>query len=227
MPTLKLRREKASEAAPKVETKKVETEQRDLYDENHKLTKQKITVGDPIPEGRYVQVVMVFIQNSSGHFLIQKRAKSRNGLYATTGGHPKAGQTSLQGMVAEIQEELGIEVNPKDLVLFYSGRSDEDQCFFDDYYLQADIPLSKLKFQKEEVQFATWFMRNEIKGLFKRGKMMPDHYEEYLRLQNWLKEQNIARKLIRKDQKRAIKSRRKYEKIERKIEKLEQKLDKD
>ena len=77
MPTLKLRREKASEAAPKVETKKVETEQRDLYDESHKLTKQKITVGDAIPEGRYVQVVMVFIQNSSGHFLgpIPKRGR--------------------------------------------------------------------------------------------------------------------------------------------------------
>lgn len=55
MPTLKLRREKASEAAPKVETKKVETEQRDLYNENHKLNKQKITVGDAISEGRYVQ----------------------------------------------------------------------------------------------------------------------------------------------------------------------------
>ena len=222
MPTLKRRREKTSEPAPEVET-----EQRDLFDVERKPTKQKITVGDPIPEGCYVQTVMVFIQNSSGHFLIQKRAKSRNGLYATTGGHPKAGQSSLEGMVAEIYEELGVAVDPKELVLFYSGRSDEEQCFFDDYYLKADIPLSKMKFQKEEVQFATWFMHKEIKGLFKRGKMMPDHYEEYLRLQNWLKEQRIAQKLIRKDQKRAIKDRRKYEKIERKIEKLEQKLDKD
>ena len=127
-------------------------EERDLYDINHRRTGQTVKVGDPIPAGCYVQVVMVFIQNSSGHYLIQKRAKARNGMYATTGGHPVAGQTSLQGMVAEIKEELGVDVNPVDLKLFYSGRSDEEQVFFDDYYLKANIPLSKLKLQKSEVR---------------------------------------------------------------------------
>ncbi|MBO4855095.1 NUDIX domain-containing protein [Candidatus Saccharibacteria bacterium] len=189
------------------------TERRDLYDQNRKLTGKTITVGDPIPEGYYVLVVMVFIMNSSGHYLVQKRAKQRNGLYGTTGGHPKAGQTSLQGIVTEIREELGIEVNPVDLKLFYSGRSDEEQVFFDDYYLKANIPLSKMKFQKGEVQFATWFMRSEVKGLFKRGKMMSNHYEEYLRLQNWLKEQRIARKLIKKERKQSAKARKKAEKL--------------
>ncbi|MCR5572706.1 MAG: NUDIX domain-containing protein [Candidatus Saccharibacteria bacterium] len=188
-------------------------EQRDLYDENRKITGQTITVGDLIPEGKYVLVVMVFIVNSSGHYLIQKRAKERNGLYGTTGGHPKSGQTSLQGIVTEIREEIGIDVNPVDLKLFYSGRSDEEQVFFDDYYLKADIPLSKMKFQKGEVQFATWFMRSEVKGLFKRGKLMANHYEEYLRLQNWLKEQRIARKLIKKEQKQSAKARKKAEKL--------------
>lgn len=214
MPTLKLRRKNKLQNTPKVEK-----EERDLYDQDHNLTGKTITVGDSIPEGYYVQVVMVFIQNSSGHYLIQKRSKQRNGMYATTGGHPKAGQTSLQGIVTEIYEELGININPTDLILFYSGRSDEEQVFFDDYYLKADLPLAKMKFQKDEVQFATWFMRSEVKGLFKRGKLMPDHYEEYLRLQNWLKEQRIAKKLIKKEQKHDIKIRRKAEKLERKTHK--------
>lgn len=214
MPTLKLRRKNKLQNTPKVEK-----EERDLYDQDHNLTGKTITVGDSIPEGYYVQVVMAFIQNSSGHYLIQKRSKQRNGMYATTGGHPKAGQTSLQGIVTEIYEELGININPADLILFYSGRSDEEQVFFDDYYLKADLPLAKMKFQKDEVQFATWFMRSEVKGLFKRGKLMPNHYEEYLRLQNWLKEQRIAKKLIKKEQKHDIKIRRKAEKLERKTHK--------
>ena len=183
-------------------------EERDLYDANRQRTGRTIKVGDPIPDGYYVRVVMVFIQNSSGHFLIQKRAKARNGMYATTGGHPKAGQTSLQGMVSEIKEELGIDVKPVELKLFYSGCSDEEQVIFDDYYLKANIPLSKLKLQKSEVQFATWLMRSEVKGLFKRGKMLPNHYEEYLRLQNWLKEQRVAKKLIKKEQKQSAKARK-------------------
>lgn len=186
MAILESRKKKVIHQAP------TRPEQRDLYDEDRKLIGQTITVGEPIPKGCYVLAVMVFIVNSSGHYLIQKRAKERNGLYGTTGGHPKAGQTSLQGMVTEIHEELGIDIDPTDLKLFYSGRSDEEQCFFDDYYLKADIPLSKMKFQKSEVQFATWFIRNEIKGLFKRGKLMPGHYEEYLRLQDWLNEQCLA-----------------------------------
>ncbi len=192
MAILESRKKKVIHQAP------TKPEQRDLYDENRKLTGQTITVGDSIPEGKYVLVVMVFIVNSSGHYLIQKRAKERNGLYGTTGGHPKAGQTSLQGMVTEIREELGVDIDPTDLKLFYSGRSDEEQCFFDDYYLKADIPLSKMKFQKSEVQFATWFIRNEIKGLFKRGKLMPGHYEEYLRLQDWLNKQHFENKRIEK-----------------------------
>lgn len=204
MPTLKLRRKNKLQNMPKVEK-----EERDLYDQNHNPTGKTITVGDPIPEGYYVQVVMVFIQNSSGHYLIQKRTKQRNGMYATTGGHPKTGQTSLQGIVTEIEEELGIKVDPDRLQLFYSGRSDEERVFFDDYFLEANIPLSKLKLQKEEVQFASWFMRSEIKGLFKRGKLMPDHYEEYLRLQNWLKERRIVRKLIHKEIKHANKAKKK------------------
>ena len=214
MPTLKLRRKNKLQNTPKVEK-----EERDLYDQDHNLTGKTITVGDSIPEGYYVQVVMAFIQNSSGHYLIQKRSKQRNGMYATTGGHPKAGQTSLQGIVTEIYEELGININPADLILFYSGRSDEEQVFFDDYYLKADLPLAKMKFQKDEVQFATWFMRSEVKGLFKCGKLMPNHYKEYLRLQNWLKEQRIAKKLIKKEKKHDIKIRRKAEKLERKTHK--------
>ncbi len=178
-------------------------EERDLYDINRQRTSQTIKVGDPVPAGCYILVVMVFIQNSSGHYLIQKRSKARNGMYATTGGHPKAGQTSLQGIVTEIKEELGVDVNPVDLKLFYSGRSDEEQVFFDDYYLKANIPLAKLHLQKSEVQFATWMMRSEVKGLFKRGKLMANHYEEYLRLQNWLKEQRIARRLNKKARKKA------------------------
>ena len=48
----------------------------DLYDENKQLTGEKIVrgKGKPIvPENNYIIVVLVFIQNSEGKFLIQKR----------------------------------------------------------------------------------------------------------------------------------------------------------
>ena len=70
-------------------------EKRDLYDINRVLTGKTIFKGDSIPDNNYIVVVLVFIQNSDGKFLIQKRSKIKNGKYATNGGHPKSGENSI------------------------------------------------------------------------------------------------------------------------------------
>ena len=54
-------------------------EKRDLYDENRKLTGETVYKGEKTPDGRYIVVVLVFIQNSEGKFLIQKRSECKNG----------------------------------------------------------------------------------------------------------------------------------------------------
>ena len=79
---------------------------RDLYDENRVLTGETIEKCQPVPKGRYYVTVMVFIENSKGEILMQKRSKPKGGKWATTGGHPKSGETSLQGMCTEIEEEI-------------------------------------------------------------------------------------------------------------------------
>ena len=71
-------------------------EYRDLYDKNRNLTGKAIKKGDPIPEGLYIIVVLVYIENSEGKFLIQRRSrKYKDGKLATTGGHVKTGTTSI------------------------------------------------------------------------------------------------------------------------------------
>ena len=57
-------------------------EKRDLYDINRKLTGETIYKNEKIPANRYILVVLVFIQNSQGKFLIQKRSKQKDGKYA-------------------------------------------------------------------------------------------------------------------------------------------------
>lgn len=53
-------------------------EKRDLYDSNRNLTGETILKGDKIPEGKYLVVVLIFIQNSSGKFLIQKYSSGKS-----------------------------------------------------------------------------------------------------------------------------------------------------
>ena len=167
------------------------SELRDLYGQNRQLTGETLVVGSPIPPHRYINVVLIFIQNSRGEFLIQRRTKQRNGLYATTGGHPKHGETSLQGAVTEVTEELGIHIEPEQLQLFYSGRSDEEQVFWDDYYIQLDVDLTDLKLQTDEVASVHWFSAAQILKHYEQDEFMPDHYDEFLRLQDWLKEKRM------------------------------------
>ena len=166
-------------------------EKRDLYDANRNLTGETIFKGEKIPDGRYIVVVLVFIQNSDGKFLIQKRSKIKNGKFATTGGHPKSGESSIQGIISEVREEIGIELKEKDIQLYYTGRSDDDRVFWDDYYIKLDVPnIEELKLQEEEVESLHWFTTDEIKELMKEDKFFKNHYEEFEILLEWLKNEN-------------------------------------
>lgn len=166
-------------------------EKRDLYDENRNLTGKTIYKGEEIPEGSYINVVLVFIQNSEGKFLIQKRSERKNGLYATTGGHPKSGENSLQGIITEVKEEIGIDLKPEDVKLYYGGRSDNERVFWDDYYVKMDVPdISSLKLQEEEVASVHWFSKDEIIDLRKKGLFFMNHFEEFEVLLDWIERNN-------------------------------------
>ncbi len=164
-------------------------EKRDLYDINRKLTGETIFKGEKIPENRYILVVMVFIENSEGKFLIQKRSIQKDGKYASTGGHPKSGETSIQGIATEIREEIGLNVEENELKLIYSGREDSTQVFFDIYYLKRDFVIDDLVLQKEEVDFVEWDSIDEINNLIDKEMFLKNHVEEFYRMLKILKKE--------------------------------------
>ena len=156
-------------------------EKRDLYNKDRKLTGETIFKGEPIPEGNYIIVILVMIQNSKGEFLIQKRSKQKGGKYAATGGHVKTGQTSIEGMMDEIQEEIGLTVKPEELECIFSQRFDDEQVFFDLYYMKKDFEISDLVLQEEEVESASWKTIEEIDELIKQDMFLINHAEEVYR----------------------------------------------
>ena len=148
-------------------------ELRDLYDENKELTGETIYKGQDVPKGRYYITVIVFIQNSKNEFLIQKRVKKKDGKWATTGGHPVSGETSKQGIVTEIKEELGVNVLEKNIKLFKTIKTEDD--FVDIYYLKEDIDIKKIKIQKEEVEDVKWASIDEIERMINEKKFSESH----------------------------------------------------
>lgn len=167
-------------------------EKRDLYDVNRILTGKTIYKGEKIHSNNYIVVVLAFIQNSKGQFLIQKRSKIKDGKYASTGGHPKSGETSMQGIITEIKEEVGLTVLPNELELIYSGREDSKQVFFDIYYIKKDFDISELVLQKEEVESAKWLSLKEIIQLINNGLFLKNHAEEVFRMINIFKERGVS-----------------------------------
>ena len=156
-------------------------EKRDLYDKDRNLTGEFIFKGEPVPKGKYIIVILVMIQNSKGEFLIQKRSKQKGGKFAATGGHVKSRQTSVEGMIDEIQEEIGLAVKPQELELLYSSREDDQDVFFDLYYMKKDFEISDLVLEEEEVESASWKTIEEIDELIKQDMFLINHAEEVYR----------------------------------------------
>ena len=153
----------------------------DLHDENRNLTGEKILrykQMKPI-EGRYIDIVIVFIENSEGKFLIQKTSKEKGSVFATTGGLVKSGSTPDETVITEIKEELGLDFNIKDLKLVCTQK--HNHAFQDCYYVKKDIDLKNLILQKEEVEYVKWLSIDEINGLietkeFRKGNIEPFKY---------------------------------------------------
>lgn len=165
-------------------------EERDLYDIDGNLTGETIYKGEPIPDGKYIAVVLCFIQNSNGDFLIQKRSALKNGKYGSTSGHLETGESSVQGMIREIKEELNLDIKPAELELLEHGRDDKEQFFFDIYYTKKDVNLEDLALQKEEVDFVEWDSLDKIQNLIDNNLFSPSHTEIFLRQKDTLRKKN-------------------------------------
>lgn len=159
---------------------------RDLYDENKILTNQTIEKGKPIPKGFYYLTVVVWIQNSKNELLLQVNKKYN--MWTTTGGHPTSGQTSLKGIVTEIKEELGIDVEENNLKLFKTIKTEDD--FVDIYYLKMDVDLENIETQEEEVGSIKWASIEEINTMIKNDMFLPPHIEFFNYLLEYLNPEN-------------------------------------
>lgn len=151
-------------------------EKRDLYDENKKLTGKTIFKVEETPENYYILVVVLLLQNDKDEFLIQKRSPEKGGEWAFTGGHPKAGESSLEGMHTEVKEEIGIDINKPILFKEASGKN----VFCDLYYIKQNVDLNDIKLTDGEVDDVKYASISEINKLYKEGKFKKGHYNMFL-----------------------------------------------
>lgn len=144
-------------------------ELRDLYDRNGNLTGKTYYKGDTIADGFYPMVVMVVIRNSNGDFLMQKRTPNKGGDWGVTGGHPKSGETPIEGIITEVKEELGLDFSKENFIEYDSGCDGKD-CY-KMYYVTKDIDINDITIQESELTEVRWFTMDELKSMVNSGEL--------------------------------------------------------
>ena len=94
----------------------------DLYDEKRRIIGEHIR-GTQLPDNAFHLVVHVWICNDQGQYLMTQRSadKPRYPLYwECVGGAVQKGETSLQGALREVEEEIGLRFRQEDVEYVFS-----------------------------------------------------------------------------------------------------------
>ena len=153
-------------------------EKRDLYDKNRNSLGIVINKDDDIPDGCYIMVVMIIMRNSNGEFLLQKRSELKGGKWAFTGGHPKSGESSIEGIISEVKEELGIDISSEKIQLMKSNVF--EKVIGDIYYVNMEFDLEKIVLQKEEVSDVMLASYGEIIDMIKNEEFFKSHGKVFM-----------------------------------------------
>jgi len=174
-----------------------------VFDENGNKTGKKETKETVHKKGLWHHVVHVWIFNSKGEILFQKRSMKVSrwpGLWdISAAGHIVTGEMPEEGVVREIREELGLEVKLSDLkkieIRKHSRHVPEKEYFnneFDHIYIYKLDDISKIKFKDgevDDVKFVTMEqLEKDIEDPEKTKQYVP-HNEYYYNIINIIRKE--------------------------------------
>ena len=152
----------------------------DVYDQNRNTIGKIINRKDigSLKSNEYIITVHCFIINSSNQILLTQRRlnKNRGGKWEETHGGLKSGEKSINGIIRELQEEIGINVKANELKLVKILK--RKNKFRDIYILRKDVPLCSLKYNDGEVMNCRYVSLNEFKSMIKNKECTFEKFEE-------------------------------------------------
>lgn len=128
-------------------------EQLDIYTREGKLTGRTFIRGEALNQGDYqLATSVVLIDEHHRYLLTQRHPDKRAGLlWEFSGGAVDAGETSYQAAFRELYEEIGVSMEPGE-VLFIGTICEEAESLLVDVYLaHHPVSLASLVLQENEV----------------------------------------------------------------------------
>lgn len=108
----------------------------------------------------------IFVLNSAGDILCHQRSLNKErfpGAWSTHfGGHIGQGESFKVSALKELQEEIGLTINPYMIIPWRTSKKDASRIWVRDFLTIYDGNIDNLSPQKEEVECLSWYKPNEI-----------------------------------------------------------------
>lgn len=143
-------------------------------------------------EGLFHKSIHLWIVNTKGELLIQKRSLSKTahaGLWdISCAGHVESGDTSEATVIKEAKEELGLEISIDDIKfcrtiltknIYDSGRYIDNE-YIDIFLMIKNISISDICFDQDEVSdVRSIHLKDFMKLVLLKDPRVSPHYDEY------------------------------------------------
>ncbi len=155
----------------------------DLYTKYREKTGKELIRGEKIPKDFYHLVVHVWIRNCKGEYLISQRSGNRPTfplMWECVGGSVLKGESSIDGALREVKEEVGLDLKPEAGKLLFTklrGTDVKYECkqfndFMDVWLFEYDGDLHLDNATTDEVADCRWMTVSEIRKLYEDNRLV-------------------------------------------------------
>ena len=163
----------------------------DILDEDGNKTGRIKLRNEVHRDGDWHKAAHIWIVNPDEGVLLQRRCHTKDSwpdkLDISCAGHLSAGDSSMDGALRELREELGLIVNAEDLKLVCTMKQPADPFsrivnneFADIYLLETECTLNDMTFQIEEISEIFFVSKPEFRKMVEEKNLeLVPHEEEY------------------------------------------------
>jgi isopentenyldiphosphate isomerase len=154
----------------------------DIRDRQGNKTGKIIQRGEPFLDGEYSLVVHIYICNSKGDYLIQKRSRKKRllpGIWDITAGAVISGEESIDGAIREVQEEIGIVVNKE--AMTFVNRLYRKHSLADIWFAKVDFDITDCILQEDEVDEVKFVTPEVLYQMVSEADHRDEDYKDVVR----------------------------------------------
>lgn len=151
----------------------------DVYDIDRKVTGKLVERETyKFQKGEYHLITVAVLINSQKQILIAKRSENKKRAplkWELSGGGVRAGESSLQAILRELTEEIGLKFSADEAILLKEAQKDEENgggCFKDFWLFKTDIKAEDITFPDKEATEAKWVTIDELLNMVDQDEII-------------------------------------------------------